>query len=33
MTSDGISYTGIGKENVDNRLDIEGQIEDMIRPR
>src|SRR5215469_12918236 len=32
MTSDGISYTGIGKENVDNRLDIEGQIED-IRQR
>ena len=30
MNRDGISYTGIGKENaVDNRLDIEGQIEDI----
>ena len=30
MNRDGISYTGIGKENaVDNRLDVEGQIEDI----
>jgi hypothetical protein len=28
MGQDGISYTGIGKENVDNRLDIEGQLID-----
>jgi hypothetical protein len=33
MGKDGIGYTGIGKENApDNRLDVEGQIED-IRER
>src|SRR5262245_37275999 len=30
MSQDGISYTGIGKENaVDNRLDVAGQIQDI----
>jgi hypothetical protein len=26
---DGIGYTGIGNDAVDNRLDIQGQIEDI----